>query len=103
MGEKPAMEQMGRNETLGLPSSNEDALAPYGYVWGASAGQPCKVRKTGRLLSKRHESRRPRRVVSLFVSADSNRLSPEGIAAEMSVHYSHRSEERRVGKECRSR
>src|ERR1051325_2821221 len=89
MGEKPAMEQMGRNETLVLPSSNEDALASYCYVCGASSGQPCKVRKTGRLLSKPHESRRPRRVVSRFVSADSNRLSPEGIAAEMSVHYSH--------------
>lgn len=91
MAETPATEQAGsrRNEALVLPSSDEDALAAYCYVCGASSGEPCRVRKTGRLLSKPHESRRPRRVVSRFVSADSNRLSPEGIAAEMSVHYSH--------------
>lgn len=73
-------------DTLVLPSSDKDSLASYCFICGASAGEPCKVRKTGRLLSKPHESRRPRRVINRFVSPDSNRMTDEAIAATMEVH-----------------
>lgn len=81
-----------RNDTLILPSSDESALASYCYVCGASSGEPCKVRKTGRVLSRPHESRRPRRIVNRYVSSGSNRLTSEAIALEMAVH-SHNSRE----------
>lgn len=81
--ETTSNEAFRRDNTIVLPSSDEDALSSYCYVCGASQGQPCKVRKTGKLLSKPHESRRPRRVVNRFVSSDSNRLTPEAIALEM--------------------
>lgn len=77
--------EMVRNETLVLPSSNELALASYCYTCGASPGQPCHVRKTGKLLTNPHASRRPVRVVNRFVSTDSNRLTPEAIACELDV------------------
>lgn len=79
-------EEIYRSDTLVLPSSDESALASYCNACGASPNQPCKVRRTGRLLSKPHESRRRRRVVNRFVSPDSNRLSPEAIAVERSIH-----------------
>lgn len=75
-----------RGDTFVLPSSDESALASYCFICGAASRQPCKVRKTGRLLSKPHESRRPRRVVNRFVSPDSNRMTPEAIAVTMAVH-----------------
>ena len=78
-------EVMRRNDTIIFPSDDESALASYCYVCGASPGNPCKVRKTGRLLTKLHESRRPHRVVNRFVSPKSNRLTPEAIAAQQAV------------------
>lgn len=86
-------EAMGRRDTLVLPSSEESALASYCYVCGASSGEPCKVRRTGRLLSKPHESRRPRRVVNRFVSSGSNRFTAEAIAVELSIHGYHKPRE----------
>lgn len=70
------------NTTIILPTSDEDALASCCFVCGATAGEVCKVRRTGRLLSKPHESRRPRRVINRFVSSESNRLTPEAVAIE---------------------
>ncbi len=75
-----------RNDTFVLPSSDESALASYCYICGAASGQPCKVRKTGRVLSKPHESRRPRRVVNKFVSSDSNRMTSEAIGIQLGTH-----------------
>lgn len=86
VAELSPLNALGRRDTLELPSSNEDAFAAYCYVCGAASGQSCSVRKTGRLLPKPHESRRPRRVVSRFVSSDSNRLTPEGVSAELAAH-----------------
>lgn len=83
---------MDRHDTLVLPASDESALTSYCYVCGAASGQPCKVRRTGRLLSKPHESRRPRRVVSRFVSPTSNRLTPEAIAIETGVRGGNKRE-----------
>lgn len=83
---------MRRNDTLVLPSSDESALDSYCYICGASPGESCKVRKTGRPLSKPHESRRPRRIVNRYVSSSGNRLTSEAIALEMTVH-SHNSRE----------
>lgn len=79
-------EMVRRSDTFVLPSSDESALSSYCYVRDASSGQPYKVRKTGRLLSKPHESRRPLRVVNRFVFSGSNQLTPEAIAAELAVH-----------------
>jgi hypothetical protein len=75
-----------RRDIIELPSSDESALDSYCYVCAASSGDPCKVIRTGRLLSKPHASRRPHRVVSRFVASDSNRLTSEGIALELAVH-----------------
>lgn len=78
-----------RNEVLELPSSDESALATYCYVCGASEGERCKVMRTGRLLSKPHAGRRPRRIVNKYVSPTSNRLTSEAIAVQFAVHNSH--------------
>lgn len=75
-----------RHDFIELPSSDGAALDSYCYICGASSGEPCKVIRTGRPLSKPHASRRPRRVVSRFVASDSNRLTSEGIALELAVH-----------------
>jgi hypothetical protein len=76
-------QELRRGDTFVLPSSDGDALATYCHICGVEAGQPCKVRKTGRLLSKPHESRRPRRVISRFVSSDSNRMTSEAINLQL--------------------
>lgn len=78
-----------RENALLLTASDESALDSYCYICGAASGQPCKVRKTGRLLSKSHESRRPRRVVNRFVSPDSNRMTDEAIAIQSAIWGSH--------------
>lgn len=82
--------------TLILHSSDESSLASYCFVCGASAGEPCKVRRTGRLLHKPHESRRPRRVINRFVSPDSNRMTDEWIAIETGTLIRGRRNEREV-------
>lgn len=80
------LEETYRSDTLVIPLPDKSALTSYCNVCGAAPNQSCKVRRTNRVLSKPHESRRPRRVVNRFVSSDSNRLSPEGIAFESAVH-----------------
>lgn len=77
---------MDRREIFVLPASDESALASYCNICGASAGQPCKVMRTGKLLSKPHKSRRPLRIISRFVSADSNRMTHEAIALQSAIH-----------------
>lgn len=90
--QRPVVNEARRNDTFVLPSSDGDALASYCYICGAAAGEPCKVRKTGRLLSKPHESRRPRRIVNRFVSSDSNRMTPEAIEIQLGAYKHDRRE-----------
>lgn len=85
------------NQTFTLPLSDESTLSSYCYVCGAVSGEPCKVARTGRLLSKPHASRRPFRVVNRFVSPDSNRMTDEAIAVHSAVHGSHSLELLRYG------
>lgn len=85
--EQVVVTEMRRSDVIVLPSSNEDALASHCYVCGASPGESCKVTKTGRMLPKPHESRRPHRIVNRFVSPGSNRLTPEAIAIETATYF----------------